>query len=189
MPREISIPALLLFSFFISLFGPKPMTSQPTQIPISAKARQLHFSSIVIDTHTDTTQRFIDGDFDLAPRNEKGSVDIPRMKEGGIDAIFFAVWMPSKIRGPIAVERAEKQIEAVHAQVKKHSADLVFATTADQIRAARAQNKIAILLGIEGGHMINSDLATLRNYAQQGVRYMTLTHSGNAEWADSSTDK
>jgi membrane dipeptidase len=165
------------------------MTSQSTHPAISAKARQLHFSSIVIDTHADTTQRFIDGDFDLAPRNEKGSVDIPRMKEGGLDAIFFAVWMPSKVRGPIAVERAQKQIDAVHAQVKKHANDLVFATTADEIRAARAQNKIAILLGIEGGHMINSDLETLRQYAQEGVRYMTLTHSGNAEWADSSTDK
>jgi membrane dipeptidase len=189
MSREISIPALLLFSLSLFLFGPKTMTSQPTQADISAKARQLHFSSIVIDTHTDTTQRFIDGDFDLAPRNEKGSVDIPRMKEGGVDAIFFAVWMPSKVRGPIAVERAQAQIDAVHAQVKKHSSDLVFATTADQIRAARAQNKIAILLGIEGGHMINSDLAVLRKFSAEGVRYMTLTHSGNCEWADSSTDK
>src|SRR6202000_2181856 len=111
MPREISIPALLLFSLSFVLFGPKPMTSQPTQTDISAKARQLQFSSIVIDTHTDTTQRFIDGDFDLAPRNEKGSVDIPRMKEGGLDAVFFAVWMPSKVHGPVAVERAQKQID------------------------------------------------------------------------------
>jgi membrane dipeptidase len=165
------------------------MTSQSTQTGITAKARQLHFSSIVIDTHVDTTQRLIDGDFDLAPRNEKGSIDIPRMKEGGVDAIFFAVWMPSKIRGPIAIQRAEKQIEAVQAQVKKHSNELVFATTADQIRAASAQNKVAILLGIEGGHMINSDLAVLRRFADQGVRYVTLTHSGNCEWADSSTDK
>ncbi len=165
------------------------MTCQPPQIAISPQARQLHFSSIVIDTHADTTQRFIDGDFDLAPRNEKGSVDIPRMKEGGVDAIFFAVWMPSKIRGAIAVERAQAQIDAVHAQIKKHANDLVFATTADQIRAARAQNKIAILLGIEGGHMINSDLAVLRKFSAEGVRYMTLTHSGNSEWADSSTDK
>ena len=189
MPREISIPALLLFSLSLFLLGPKTMTSQPTPTEISAKARELHFSSIVIDTHTDTTQRFIDGDFDLAPRNEKGSVDIPRMKEGGLDAIFFAVWMSSKVRGPTAVERAEKQIESVHAQVKKHSNDLVFATTADQIRAARAQNKVAILLGVEGGHMINSDLAVLRKFSTEGVRYMTLTHSGNCEWADSSTAK
>src|SRR6185312_10995991 len=128
MPREFSILALLLFSLSVFLLGPKSMTSHPAQTDIYAKARQLHFSSIVIDTHTDTTQRFIDGDFDLAPRNEKGSVDIPRMKEGGLDAVFFAVWMPSKVRGPIAVERALKQIEAVHAQVNRHSNDLVFAT-------------------------------------------------------------
>ena len=189
MPREFSILALLLFSLSVFLLGPKSMTSHPAQADISTKARQLHFSSIVIDTHTDTTQRFIDGDFDLAPRNEKGSVDIPRMKEGGLDAVFFAVWMPSKVRGPIAVERALKQIEAVHAQVNKHSNDLVFATTADQIRAARAKKKIAVLLAVEGGHMINSDLAVLREFADKGVRYMTLTHSGNCEWADSSTDK
>jgi membrane dipeptidase len=146
MPRDKSIPALAtLFAISLALLvlGPSIMTSQSTRPAISEKARQLHFSSIVIDTHTDTTQRFIDGDFDLAPRNEKGSVDIPRMKEGGLDAVFFAVWMPSKIRGPIAVERAQKQIDAVHAQVNKHSNDLVFATTADQIRAARAQKKMA----------------------------------------------
>jgi membrane dipeptidase len=189
MSRETSIPAMLLFALSLLIVGSSSMTSQSNQSATSPQARQLHFSSIVIDTHTDTTQRFIDGDFDLAPRNEKGSVDIPRMKEGGLDAIFFAVWMPSKVRGPVAVERAQKQIEAVHAQVKKHPNDLAFATTADQIRATRAQNKIAILLGIEGGHMINSDLAVLRKFSAEGVRYMTLTHSGNSEWADSSTDK
>jgi len=189
MPREFSILALLLFSLSVFLLGPKSMTSHPAQTDISTKARQLHFSSIVIDTHTDTTQRFIDSDFDLAPRNEKGSVDIPRMKEGGLDAVFFAVWMPSKVRGPIAVERALKQVEAVHAQVNRHSNDLVLATTADQIRAAREKKKIAVLLAVEGGHMINSDLAVLREFADKGVRYMTLTHSGNCEWADSSTDK
>src|ERR1700684_2595411 len=148
MSRDKSIPALAaLFAISLALLvlGPGTMNSQFTHLAISEKALQLHFSSIVIDTHTDTTQRFIDGDFDLAPRNEKGSVDIPRMKEGGVDAIFFAVWMPSKVRGPIAVERAQKQIDAVQAQIKKHANDLVFAATADQIRAARAQNKIAIL--------------------------------------------
>src|SRR5580658_1243039 len=89
MSRDKSIPALAtLFAISLALLvlGPSTMTSQSTRPAISEKARQLHFSSIVIDTHTDTTQRFIDGDFDLAPRNEKGSVDIPRMKEGGVDA-------------------------------------------------------------------------------------------------------
>jgi membrane dipeptidase len=192
MPRENSILALLaLLSAILSilLIGPSPMTSQSIPPAITATAHQLHFSSIVIDTHADTTQRFIDGDFDLGPRSSKGSIDIPRVREGGLDAIFFSIWMPSKVRGPVAVERALQQIAAVHAQIKKHPTDLVFATTAAEIRAARAQNKIAILLGVEGGHMINSDLHVLRQFADQGVRYMTLTHSGNTEWADSSTDK
>ena len=160
-----------------------------TSDAISEKARKLHFSSIVVDTHDDTTQRFLDGDFDLAPRNASGSIDIPRMKEGGLGAIFFSVWIPSKITGPPAVKRALDQIDAVREQVLKHSQDLVLATTASEIREARKQGKIAALLGVEGGHMIDSDLGVLRSYATLGVRYMTLTHSGNVEWADSSTDK
>jgi membrane dipeptidase len=156
---------------------------------LAALAHRLHFSSIVVDTHDDTTQRLIDGDFDLAPRNARGSIDIPRMKEGGLGAIFFSVWIPSKVTGPEAVQRALLQIEAVREQVSKHSKDLVLATTAEEIRSARKNGKIAVLMGVEGGHMINSDLGVLRKYADIGVRYMTLTHSGNCEWADSSTDK
>jgi membrane dipeptidase len=156
---------------------------------ITARARNLHFSSIVVDTHADTTQRLIDGDFDLGPRNSKGSIDIPRMKEGGLDAIFFSIWIPSKVTGPIAVKRALEQIDAVREQVRTHPQDLVLATTAAEVREARKQGKIALLMGIEGGHMINSDLNVLRKYAALGVRYITLTHSGNCEWADSSTDK
>jgi membrane dipeptidase len=156
---------------------------------ISERAKRLHFSSLVIDTHDDTTQRFLDPGFDLAARNSRGSVDIPRMREGGLGAIFFSIWIPSKITGPEAVKRALVQINAVRDQVRKHSSDLTLVTTAEGIREAHKQGKIAALIGVEGGHMINSDLGVLRKYAELGARYMTLTHSGNAEWADSSTDK
>jgi membrane dipeptidase len=156
---------------------------------ISARAKKLHFTSIVVDTHDDTTQRFLDGKFDLGTRSATGSIDIPRMREGNLGAIFFSIWIPSKVTGPEAVDRALVQIDAVGEQVRKHPKDLVLATTATEIREARKQGKIAALLGVEGGHMINSDLAVLRSYAALGVRYMTLTHSGNDEWADSSTDK
>ena len=156
---------------------------------ISERARRLHFSSLVVDTHDDTTQRFLDGGFDLGARNALGSIDIPRMKEGGLGAIFFSIWIPSKITGPEAVKRALKQINAVREQVRNHSNDLMLATTADGVREAHKQGKIAALIGIEGGHMIASDLGVLRKYASLGARYMTLTHSGNCEWADSSTDK
>src|SRR6266446_4461328 len=156
---------------------------------ISARAKKLHFSSIVVDTHDDTTQRFLDGKFDLGTRSSIGSIDIPRMREGNLSAIFFSVWIPSKVTGPEAVNRALVQIDAVREQIRKHSNDLVLATTAVEVRDARKQGKIAALMGVEGGHMINSNLGVLRSYAVLGVRYMTLTHSGNDEWADSSTDK
>jgi membrane dipeptidase len=156
---------------------------------ITARARKLHFSSIVVDMHDDTAQRFLDGKFDLGTRSTTGSIDIPRMREGNLSAIFFSIWMPSKVTGPEAVHHARVQIDAVREQVRKHPADLVLATTAAEIREARKQGKIAALMGVEGGHMINSDLGVLRSYAALGVRYLTLTHSGNAEWADSSGDK
>jgi membrane dipeptidase len=156
---------------------------------ISGRAKRLHFSSLVIDTHDDTTQRFLDSGFDFGAKNALGSIDIPRMKEGGLGAIFFSIWVPSKITGTEAVRRGHAQIDAVREQVRKHSSDLALATTADEIRAAHKQGKIAALIGIEGGHLIANDLDVLRSYASLGARYMTLTHTGNVEWADASTAK
>ena len=98
---------------------------------IRERAKQLHFSSIVIDTHDDTTQRLLDGGFDLGARNALGSIDIPRMKVGGRGAIFFSIWVPSKITGPEAVKRGRAQIDAVREQIRKHSDDLALSTTAD----------------------------------------------------------
>jgi membrane dipeptidase len=155
---------------------------------ISERAKKLHFSSIVVDTHDDTTQLMLDPTFDLGQRHALGSIDIPRMREGGLGAIFFSIWIPSKIAGPPAVQKALQQIDAVREQVRKYPKDLVLAATAEEVRRAHQQGKIAVLMGVEGGHMINSDLGVLRKYAGLGVRYMTLTHSGNDEWADSSTD-
>src|SRR5207249_12338280 len=154
---------------------------------ISERARKLHFSSIVVDTHDDTTQRFLDGKFDLGPRSATGSIDIPRMREGNLGAIFFSIWMPSKIIGPDAVNRAIVQIDAVREQVRKHPNDLVLATTAAEIRDAHKQGKIAALLGVQGGHIINSDLDAPRAYAALGVRHLPLTHSVDDERADSSS--
>lgn len=165
------------------------MSAGPRADDISTRARKVHFAAIVVDTHDDTTQRFLDGDFDLGARSSSGSIDIPRMKEGGLGAIFFSIWIPSKITGPEAVKHALDQIDAVREQVRRYPKEITLATTAAEVREARKQGKIAALMGVEGGHMIASDLGVLRVYAALGVRYMTLTHSGNDEWADSSTDK
>ena len=154
-----------------------------------AAARALHFEAIVIDTHDDTTQRMLDPAFDLGARHKDGSIDIPRMREGGLDAIFFSIWIPGTITGDEAVRQAIAQIDAVNRQVAAHPADLELVTTADGIRKAVAAGRIAVLLGVEGGHMIANDLGNLRRFFDLGVRYMTLTHSVNVDWADSSTDK
>jgi membrane dipeptidase len=156
---------------------------------IAERARKLHFSSIVLDTHDDTTQRFFSKDFDLGKRNPDGHVDIPRMREGGMNAIFFSIWIDGRIMGPPAVEKALDQIDAVHENVLRYSKDVVFCRTAEEVRRAHAQGKIAALMGVEGGHMIGNDIRVLRMFGDLGVRYMTLAHFYNDEWADSSTDQ
>lgn len=176
---QISVSLLLL------LIMPTLSSAQS----ISDQAKKLQSSSIVIDTHDDTTQRLLDPKFDLAIRHTDGNIDIPRMKEGGLDAIFFSIWISSKILGPEAVKKALDQIDAVRETVRKNPNDLLLATSAADIREAKKQHKIAVLMGVEGGHMMGNDLSVLRTFAALGVRYMTLTHMDNNEWADSSTDK
>jgi membrane dipeptidase len=156
---------------------------------IAERAKKLHFSSIVLDTHDDTTQRFFSKDYDLGKRNSDGHVDIPRMREGGMNAIFFSIWIDGRIMGPPAVQKALDQIDAVHENVRKYSKDMMFCRTAAEVREAHKQGKIAALIGVEGGHMIGNDIRVLRMFGDLGVRYMTLSHFYNDEWADSSTDK
>jgi membrane dipeptidase len=156
---------------------------------IAERARKIHFSSIVVDTHDDTTQRFLSGTFDLGKRNPDGHVDIPRMREGGMNAIFFSIWIDGRTMGPAAVQKALDQIDLVRENVRKYPNDIVLARTAEDVRRAQAQGRIAALMGVEGGHMIGNDLHVLRIFADLGVRYMTLTHFYNDEWADSSTAK
>ncbi|HJZ78006.1 MAG TPA: dipeptidase [Vicinamibacterales bacterium] len=157
---------------------------------VSARARQLHDRAIVIDSHDDTTQRMLfDKTFDISVRHKDGNIDVPRMREGGLDALFFSIWVPSDVTGPPAVKRAMDLIDCVREAARLHPNDLMLATTAADIRKAAAEHKIAALMGIEGGHMIDDDVRLLRLYAALGVRYMTLTHFKNNNWADSSTDK
>jgi len=156
---------------------------------IGERAKKLHFSSIVLDTHDDTTQRFFTKDYDIGKRNPDGHVDIPRMREGGMNAIFFSIWIDGRIMGPPAVQKALDQIDAVHESVHRYAKDLVFCRTAAEVREAHKQGKIAALIGVEGGHMIGNDIRVLRMFGDLGVRYITLSHFYNDEWADSSTDK
>jgi membrane dipeptidase len=177
---------LSLVSFL--LFG--SLSTVPARADeIADRARKLHFSSIVLDTHDDTTQRFFSKDFDIAKRNADGSIDIPRMREGGMNAIFFSIWIDGRIMGPPAIQKALDQIDAVRENVRRNSKDMTFCRTADEVRRAHAQGRIATLIGVEGGHMIGNDIRMVRIFGDLGVRYMTLSHFYNDEWADSSTDK
>ena len=155
---------------------------------LSSRARNIHFSSLVIDTHADTPQRLFFDHFDLTSRDAEGCVDIPRLREGGVGAIFFALWVPVEITGGAATRRARDLMDALLKQIEVHSGDLALCTTSKEVRTARAENKIAVLLGVEGGHAIDSNLSVLREFHARGVRYLTLTHNAATEWADSSND-
>jgi len=157
---------------------------------IGSRARALHSRAIVIDTHADTTQRLLfDTSFDIGARGSVGSIDVPRMRDGGVDALFFSIWLPGEVTGAPAVKRALQQIDKVREAVRTHPNALSLATSSADIRRAAAGGRIAVLMGMEGGHMIDEDLGLLRTYAALGVRYLTLTHSRNTMWADSSGDK
>src|SRR6516162_11412231 len=104
---------------------------------VSDKAKKLQSSSIVIDTHDDTTQRLLDAHFDITVPHTDGNIDIPRMRDGGLTAIFFSIWINGKILGPEAVKLALDQIDAVRETVRKHPDQLLLATTADDIREAK----------------------------------------------------
>ncbi|HYL46026.1 MAG TPA: hypothetical protein VEU52_03275, partial [Candidatus Limnocylindrales bacterium] len=91
-----------LLAFACLLGGILPLLALAPAGDVSPKARDLHFHSIVVDTHDDTTQRLLNPKFDLAARNPDGNIDIPRMREGGLDAIFFSIWMSGSVTGPVA---------------------------------------------------------------------------------------
>ena len=187
--ENIRSTRVVLLCVLYGLIAAPVLTRTARADEISERAHKLHFSSIVLDTHDDTTQRFFTKDYDLGKQNPTGHVDIPRMREGGMNAIFFSIWIDGRIMGPPAIQKALDQIDAVRENVKKYSKDMLLARTADDVRRAHAQGKIAALMGVEGGHMIGNDIRMVRIFADLGVRYMTLSHFYNTEWSDSSTDK
>lgn len=152
-----------------------------------ARALQLHRRSIVLDGHSDTTPSFEDPGYDFSARHDTGHMDIPRMVEGGLNAQFFSIWMGDvgKPGQGIAVKTALRRIDAVHETIRRWPGSLALAGTAADVRRIHREGRIACLMGVEGGHIIENDLAVLRMYHRLGVRYLTLTHSFHTEWADS----
>jgi len=154
-----------------------------------AEVQRVHKSAILIDTHNDVTSATVAG-LDIGKPNTDHMTDLPRMKQGGMGAQIFAVFVAaSYVEGNHSANRTLQMIDTVrHDIIEKYPNDFVFAATAAEIRRAHQQHKIAALLGIEGGHAIEDSLRLLRRYYGEGVRYMTLTHANSNHWADSSGD-
>ena len=165
-----------------------PMVNGTNVDSIAEQARKVHFSSIVLDTHIDVTPK-LQTSWKFSDEHKEGHIDLPRMKKGGLSGLFFSIYMAGTVTGPKAVNDAIERIAAVPKLAEDMPDQVALCVTADQVRKAHKQGKIAALMGMEGGHMINNSLAILRMYAELGVRYLTLTHSVNTDWADSSGDQ
>jgi membrane dipeptidase len=165
--------------------------SHPTSSMTKSKTltpQQVHRSAIVIDTHADTPQRFVDEHFDLGDPLNGGNFNLETAHKGNLGAEFFSIWVdPAVYKGQYA-RRTLVLIDAVKQQAAKHSGQMEFVTSAAGIEQAHRDHKLAALMGIEGGHSIEDSLALLRQYYALGVRYMTLTWSNSNGWADSSGD-
>ncbi len=159
------------------------------QSPAGDHARRLHQDAVVVDTHMDTLQRVLMKHADLGVRSSDGQADLVRLKEGGIDAQFFAVWIDPMYAPHHAARRTLQLIDAMQRVLDRYPDRIELARSATDVRRIVAAGKLAALMGIEGGHAIQNDLALLRIYHRLGVAYMTLTHSNTNDWADSSTDK
>ena len=170
------------------LFGWSQSGAQQRAVS-DAEVMRVHRSALLIDTHNDVPSRTVEG-FDIGSHTGTGHTDIARLKQGGVGAQFFAVYVAaSYVNGNHAANRTLQMIDTVrHDIVERYPNDFMLATSANEIEEAHKRGKIAALMGIEGGHAIEDSPRLLRDYYDLGVRYMTLTHSNTNDWADSSGD-
>jgi membrane dipeptidase len=157
---------------------------------ISARARAIHESAIVVDTHADTPQRFLYENFDIGTTdpNDIGHISLEKARVGNLGAEFFSIWAdPVTTKGHFAQSTFD-MIDSVYEQAARHPDRMMMAYSVDDIERAHKQKKLAALMGIEGGHSIENDIRLLHAFYRLGVRYMTLSWSNTNEWADSSGD-
>jgi membrane dipeptidase len=191
MIRTLASCAVLLSLSVVAVAAVVAARQQP-----DARALGLHRSAIVLDTHVDTLSESHPPGWTFDRRGvpysvdhpDGTSVDLPRMREGNLSGAFFSIFTPGTVTGPPAVAEARRQFGAIQALVDTHPADLALCRTAGEVRAAVKAGKRAVLIGVEGGHMIANDLAVLGDFARRGASYLTLTHMVNTDWADSSGD-
>ncbi len=182
------------------LFVDCRMNQQPEQTPTSTlqdstrdtNPHSIQQRAIVIDMHTDTTQRLVDEQLDIAAKLSDGHFDTVRAKQGGLDAQFFSIWVEPQLfggGGPTAIKRADEQIAAVRRLAEQHPETWVLATSAADIRRIASEGKLAALMGLEGGYAIDERLEHVERYYNMGVRYMSPAWSVSTSWAGSSGDE
>lgn len=153
---------------------------------VATRAKKLHAEAIVVDTHLDAPDQLASKWADVAVKGATDHFDIPRARDGGLTAPFFSIYVAASYADHGAARRALELIDLTHRVVDGHPKDLTLAGSVAEIRAAKQAGKLAILMGIEGGHAIEDSLGVLREMYRAGVRYMTLTHTNTNHWADSS---
>jgi len=165
-------------------------STNPSDTPISAKARAIQESAIVVDTHADTPQRFLDEGFDIGSTdpNDVGHLSLDKAHRGNLGAEFFSIWVDPEINQGHFAQHTFDLIDSVYEQAAHHPDRMMMAFSVADIERAHKEHKLAALMGIEGGHSIENDMHLLRDYYRLGVRYMTLSWSNTNEWADSSGD-
>jgi len=164
-------------------------SSLPGQRPTAEEVARVHRAAVLIDAHNDAPLRVIRG-VDIGVRATDGHTDLVRLREGGVDAVFFAAYVsPAYVPRRQAARQGLEVIDAVRTgMVGRYPGDFTLALTADDIESAHREGKIAVLIGVEGGHAIENSLRVLRGFHALGARYMTLTHANTNDWADSSGD-
>jgi membrane dipeptidase len=157
------------------------------------QALKIHKKAIIVDGHNDIPSPLVDEDFDLATNSvgkfhrdgDPFHTDLQRFKASGITGEFFSIYVSGDtLKTGGAMRRAMDLIDATNREVERHPNQLMQCTTAEDIRRAKKQNKVCVLMGIEGGYAIENSLYALRNFYRLGIRYMTLTHNVSHEWAD-----
>jgi membrane dipeptidase len=180
---------LTLFAFCLALVSFPSVGLLPTErSPAEAEriAERVLERAIIIDTHADTPQMILDENYNLADPESPFMISIPKMQTGRLGAEFFSIWVETNWPRGDVIRRSLALIEAVYGQIERHRDALGLATTAEEILRLHRAKKIAVLLGMEGGHQIQNDLRVLGAYHRLGVRYLTLTHTASTDWADSS---
>jgi membrane dipeptidase len=187
--RTRALLPFLLLAIPALLYAQNPVKAHPAQMKSKTQnPAGVHQSAIVIDTHADTPQRFVDEHFDLADPLGSGNLNLDSIHKGNLGAEFFSIWVEPTLYKGLYAHRTLELIDAVKQQAARHPDQIQFVTSPEGIEQAHRNHKFAALMGIEGGHSIEDSIPLLREYYDLGVRYMTLTWSNSNNWADSSGD-